>query len=686
MQVIPMPNRLIEETSPYLLQHAHNPVDWYPWGEEALRHAREQGKPIFLSIGYSACHWCHVMEHESFESAETAKLMNENFINIKVDREERPDLDQVYMTAVQHLTGSGGWPLTVFLTPEGKPFYGGTYFPPEDREGLPGLRRLLQAVAQAYGQKRNELARSADQLQQQLQGLQVPQIGSPPTDDVLDMAYSRLQRSFDYQNGGFGTAPKFPQPMIHEFLLRYYQRTRASVALQMVELSLTRMARGGIYDQVGGGFHRYSTDAQWLVPHFEKMLYDNALLSRLYLHVYQATGKAFYRQIAQETLDYVLREMTLPLGGFGSAQDADSEGVEGRYYVWTTQEIANTLGKEAEMVGTYYGVTPDGNFEGKNILHVDQDPAQFASGAGLSPDALRDLLERARQGLLAEREKRGRPGRDEKALTAWNGLMMGTFAEASNILARQDYRRVAESSAAFLLRSLKQGRWLLRSFKDGQAKVWGYLDDYAALIDGLLALHEATFQHRWLAEARSLADTMIEEFWDEAERVFFDSGRHHEALFIRPRDVSDNVMPSGSSHATQVLLRLAAVTGKRDYAQLATAGLHSMRSMMLEYPAGTANWLCATDFYLSTPKEIAIIGPREDVGTQALLSAVYARFLPNKVLVGLDPTQREQVEGIPLLEERGMLGGRSTAYVCQNYTCLQPVAEPEELSRQLGAE
>ncbi|MDO8635368.1 MAG: thioredoxin domain-containing protein [Dehalococcoidia bacterium] len=680
-----MANRLINETSPYLLQHAHNPVDWYPWGEEAFRHAKEKNKPIFLSIGYSSCHWCHVMERESFENDQIAGLMNELFISIKVDREERPDLDQIYMAAVQILTGRGGWPLNVFITPEGKPFYGGTYFPPEDSAGMAGFPRVLRSIAAAYHTKPDELARAVSQLQSQLQNHQVPRPGNEPlTGDILDTAFGHLQKGFDYANGGFGAAPKFPQPMALEFLLHYYLRSHSPQVLQMVETSLTNMARGGIFDQLGGGFHRYSTDANWLVPHFEKMLYDNALLSRLYLHAYQATGKPFYRHIAEETLDYVAREMTSPEGGFYSAQDADSEGVEGKYYVWKLEEIVTLLGKyEARILNRYFGVTDEGNFDGANILFRAENPESLAIEIGLTPGEIEGSIQRSKKLLLEVRERRVKPARDEKVLAAWNGLMMTAFAEAANILDRQDYRQIARTNAIFLLGAMREGRWLLRSYKDGKAKIPGYLEDYAAMIDGLLALHSATFEPGWLVEARQLADTMVEEFWDGSEKVFYDTGRRHEMLFLRPRDIFDNVIPSGSSNAARVLLHMAAITGNRDYARPAITMLRSMRNMMLEYPSGMANWLCALDFNFSTPVEIAIIGTRDDAGTQALVSVIYNKFIPNKIVVGRDTTLLAQTEGIPLLEQRNMVDGRPTAYVCENYSCLQPATDTEELRRQL---
>ena len=685
-----MPNRLINETSPYLLQHANNPVDWYPWGEEALERARSEDKPILLSIGYSACHWCHVMERESFEDETIAGLMNENFVSIKVDREERPDLDQVYMQAVQMLTGSGGWPMTVFLTPEGKPFYGGTYFPPDDRQGMPGFPRLLTSIAEAYSTNRGEVDRVTQQLTTQMsQSNQVPQGTSILTVDILHQAYSSLATNFDYQNGGFGNAPKFPQPMTPEFLLRYYHHGYNPRALELVELTLEKMAYGGIYDQIGGGFHRYSTDPYWLVPHFEKMLYDNALLARLFLHTYLITGRALYRRVVEETLDYILREMTDPSGGFYSAQDADSEGVEGKFFVWSPGEINAVMGDtDGEVFAGYYGVTAGGNFEGKNILNIRQNPEEFAETKGLTADQLGDIINRGSKALLEVREQRIHPMRDDKVLASWNGLMLRSFAEAAAALGRPDYLAVAIKNAGFLVGSMKSDGRLLRTYRDGQAKLLGYLEDYSFVIDGLLALYEATFDLRWLEEAVTLADSMIELFWDEGIGGFYDTGSDHETLVIRPRDVFDNAQPCGGSVASDVLLRLAVFTGKSDYSAKAAVPLRSLHQAMSQSPGGTGHWLSALDFYVSPPKEIAVIGPRDDPATQALLDTVFHRFLPNKVVMGveppLSPTVGNSGSDIPLLAGRGMVGGLPSAYVCQNYACQLPVTDPAGLAEQLS--
>ncbi len=681
-----MPNRLINETSPYLLQHAHNPVDWYPWGTEALDRARVEDKPILLSIGYSACHWCHVMERESFENAAIAGVMNDNFVNIKVDREERPDLDAVYMEAVQMLTGSGGWPMTMFLTPEGQPFYGGTYFPPEDRQNMPGFPRLLQAITNAYQTNRGAIDRVTRQLAQEMgRAGHIPQGTTPLTVEVLHQAYSNLASTFDYQNGGFGNAPKFPQPMIPEFMLRYYHHGYNPRALQMVEMTLEKMAYGGMYDQVGGGFHRYSTDAYWLVPHFEKMLYDNALLARLYLHAYQITGRGLFRRITEEILDYVLREMTDPLGGFYSAQDADSEGEEGKFFIWTPDQIRDILGEaDSNLFGDFFGVSNAGNFEGANILNVRQSTDDYAKEHGLPLEELEATIQRGKRELLAVRETRIHPLLDDKVLTSWNGLMLRTFAEAGVSLGRSDYLQAAIENAHFLVSNMQPEGRLLRSYREGQARLLGYLEDYAFVADGLVSLYEATFNPDWLGHAISLADSMIELFWDDASAGFYDTGHDHESLVVRPRDIFDNAQPCGGSVASEVLLRLAVITGKDAYAMKGATPLRSLNQLMSRSPAGVAHWLAVLDFYVSVPKEIAIVGPVRNVETQELVETVFGRYLPNKVVVGSAPELGEANITSPLLEDRNMIDGRPTAFVCEHYVCQLPVTNPEDLEQQLG--
>src|SRR5687768_11985546 len=659
-------NSLINETSPYLLQHAHNPVNWYPWGPEALEKARAENKPILLSIGYSACHWCHVMEHESFENEEIARLMNEYFVNIKVDREERPDLDQIYMNAVQMMTGHGGWPMTVFLTPEGVPFFGGTYFPPEDRYQMPGFRRVLESMADAYRDRQADITQTSQTLRAELARIgTVAESRELLTDELLHQAYARVARSYDSVSGGFGGAPKFPPAMTLEFFLHMHHRTSNAETLTMVKETCLKMARGGIYDQLGGGFHRYSTDAKWLVPHFEKMLYDNALLSRLYLHLYQVTHDDFARRIAEETLDYVLREMTDPAGGFYSTQDADSEGHEGKFFVWSRAEIVKAVGgKDAEVFCSYYNVTDTGNFEGSNILHVTRTDNEVASQVNLSVEELAEVLKRARKILSELREQRVKPGRDEKILTSWNGLMLVSFAEASMILGRGDFLQAAVRNAEFVLGNMKRDGLLLRTYKDDKAKLNAYLEDYACLVDGLIMLFEVTGNTHWLEQATALADTMIEEFWDREAGGFFYTGNAHERLIVRLKDFMDNATPSGNSVAADALMRLARLTGNEGYARHAVTILRLQSDALVRYPSAFGRLLCALDFHLSAPKEIAVIGNRESTDTEALLSATWGLYVPNKVVACAQEGDSTAAHLIPLLRERPQARGQATAYVC----------------------
>jgi uncharacterized protein YyaL (SSP411 family) len=677
-------NRLSGESSPYLLQHAHNPVEWYPWGEEALSRARAENKPILLSIGYSACHWCHVMERESFEDEKIAALMNEHFINIKVDREERPDLDQIYMNAVQLMTRHGGWPLTVFLTPELVPFYGGTYFPPDDRHGMPGFGRVILGVSDAFRTRPEEVAQSAQEILHELKRMNPARESEQAFSvQLLDHALQTLSRNYDERNGGFGGAPKFPASMNLEFLLRAHKRTGDRKALEMVTHTCRKMAEGGLYDHLGGGFHRYSTDALWLVPHFEKMLYDNALLSRLYLHAYQMTGEEFYRRVVEETLDYVVREMTDASGGFYSTQDADSEGVEGKFFVWEKEELFELLGQEeAALFCAYYGVTEEGNFEEKNILNVTRPVHAVARELNVSEGRLREVLERGRRVLFEAREARVKPGRDEKILTAWNGLMLESFAEAAAVLAREDYRIVAERNAEFILGTLKTDL-LLHFFKDGQAKHVGFLDDYAFYVSGLVTLYETTGTVRWLREALTLTEKMIEEFWDEAEGGFFYAGASGEQLIIRSKDYFDNATPSGNSVAAEVLLRLSVLNGNESYRRKAVNIIRLIQDSVTRYSSAFGYTLGAIDFHFSTPKEVVIVSPREAPDARTFTREVWSRYLPNKVVVQAVEGVEELAKLLPLLHERVAVGGRTTAYVCENYTCRQPVTTPEELASQL---
>jgi uncharacterized protein YyaL (SSP411 family) len=667
------------------LQHAHNPVDWFPWGEEAFEIARRDQKPILLSIGYSACHWCHVMEHESFEDEAIAKLMNDNFVNIKVDREERPDLDQIYMNAVQMMTQHGGWPMTVFLTPEAVPFYAGTYFPPVDRYNMPGFPRVLQSLADAYRERPDDIQQTAASV---LTGLNRASSLSESNEllshDLLDAAYRGTIRNYDATNGGFGGAPKFPPAMTLEFLLRTFYRTGIPEALEIVRQTCRKMAEGGIYDQLGGGFHRYSTDAQWLVPHFEKMLYDNALLSRLYLHYYQVTGEASARSIVEGILDYVVREMTGPAGGFYSTQDADSERVEGKFFVWTIDEIKQNLTEpEAGVFIEYYNVTEAGNFDDANIPNVTREVSELAKQRNVSVEELNAVLLRARTKLFEAREKRVKPARDEKVLTAWNGLMLASFAEASAVLDRKDYLEVARRNAQFILQSLRKDGLLLRTYKDGQAKLNAYLEDYAFFTEGLLTLFETTGELRWLTEARTLTDVMIAEFWDEEAGGFFYTGESHEKLIVRSKDFFDNATPSGNSVAAEVLLRLGLLTDNADYRRRAATVLRLSAPAFRRYPSGFGRMLGALDFYLGSPKEIAVIGAQASADTELLVKEVWTHYLPNKVLARLDPKDQHLAGEIPLLRDRPQLSGQATAYVCEQFVCKQPVTSASALRSQL---
>ncbi|MDP9454899.1 MAG: thioredoxin domain-containing protein [Actinobacteria bacterium] len=682
-----MPNRLENETSPYLLQHKDNPVDWYPWGEEAFEKAKAEDKPVLLSVGYSACHWCHVMERESFENEETARLMNEGFVNIKVDREERPDVDSIYMAATQAMTRHGGWPMTVFMTPDGAPFYAGTYFPPVPSRGMPAFGQVLESLSDAYKNRRDEVLKSAEGVREYLQATSntsIPQTGL--SEGLLDDAANSLVGQLDNRFGGFGGAPKFPQAMNLEVLLRHHARTGDRAALSGLELTLRGMANGGIYDQLGGGFARYSVDEYWLVPHFEKMLYDNALLARLYLEAYEATGDEFYRRIAIETLDYLLRDMTSPEGGFYSAEDADSEGEEGKFYVWTPGEIEAALEpEEARLAMRFWDVTERGNFEGNNILNVPRPPEVVAREFDLSTEELAERIEGIRAKLYEVREGRVRPGRDEKVLAAWNGLALRAFALAARVLPeREDYLDAARKNAGFLLEKMREDGRLHRSFKDGRARFNGYLEDYACVADGLVSLYEATFERRWIEEARDLADAMLELFWDDERGAFYDTPSDHEELVTRPRDVYDSAAPSGNSVAVEVLVRLSVILEREDYRERAGTVLEDLSGGMAQIPGAFGRLLAALDFYLSQPYEVAIVGEPEAPDTRALAEAAFSGYKPNKVVVGAPEGDEDAVALIPLLAERPTRGGKATAYVCVNHACQMPATDPEEVKRQLG--
>ncbi|HVS28893.1 MAG TPA: thioredoxin domain-containing protein [Solirubrobacteraceae bacterium] len=664
-----MANLLAAETSPYLLQHQHNPVDWRPWGDDALEAARSADKPLLISIGYSACHWCHVMERESFEDPDVAAVMNEHFVCVKVDREERPDVDAIYMDAVQAMAGHGGWPLNMFITPEQVPFYGGTYFPPQPRPGMPSWVQVLESVAEAWRERREEIRSSAGRITARLAGAAELAPSSEPIDGrTLDAAVARLAESFDSANGGFGGAPKFPPASIIEFLLRRGHKLDAqSMALQ----TLRAMASGGIYDQVGGGFARYSVDAHWLVPHFEKMLYDNALLARAYLHGFQVSGDRLLLQVARETLDWALREMRAPEGGFYAALDADSEGVEGKFYVWTIAELRAALGDLADDAIAYFGAGELGNFEGRNIL----------LRAGTEPAALNEIRRR----LYDVREQRVRPGLDDKRLCSWNALMISALAETGAVLRARDgddaeragdYLDAAVACAGFILSDLRsdEGR-LLRSYNRGQAKLGGLLEDHAFLLEALLTLYESTFEERFFIEARRLADTMIERFADPRHGGFFATPTDHEALLTRRKDLDDSPIPSGSSSAAYGLLRLAALTGEHDYETAAVGALRLIHELAPRHPQAFGHGLQAIDFYASRTREIALVG--SDVGP--LERTIRAAFRPHVVLAG-----GAGGGAVPLLEGRSPVDGLATAYVCERFACQRPVTDPQDLAALLG--
>jgi uncharacterized protein len=666
-------NRLAEETSPYLLQHKDNPVEWYPWGEEALRRAREEDKPILVSIGYSACHWCHVMERESFEDSDTAAYMNQHFVPVKVDREERPDVDALYMEAVQGMTGHGGWPLTAFLDPDGVPFYGGTYFPPEPRMGMPSFRQVMEAVVEAWNTRRDQIEAAAPRTRDQLGAVgRIEPSKEVLGEEILTEATARLRESADMRNGGFGGAPKFPPASGLEFLLR-------REVTDVVEVTLDAMAGGGIYDHVGGGFARYSVDDVWLVPHFEKMLYDNALLARTYLHGWQVLGHERYRRACEETLQWALREMRGPEGGFQSALDADSEGEEGRFYVWTPDEIrdaleAEGLGERAQEAISYLGVTEAGNFEGRSILHLRGGPA--------APPP--DRFDEIRRALYKHRSRRVWPGRDDKRLAAWNALMISALAEAGAFLPCRDYLDAAIACAEFVQRDLRDERGrLLRSYKNGEARIGAYLEDHAYLVEALITLYEATFDTRWFDAARETADQMIARFGDSERGGFFSTAEDGEKLIARRKDLDDHPIPSGNSAAAFGLLRLAALTGEHEYERHAVGVLRLLDRPAARQPQALAHFLQALSFHLAPVREVALASPAGDGGVEALgdlAAVVRSAYRPNVVLAG-GPEGTDRPE---LMLERRAVDGRPAAYVCENFTCQAPVTDPKDLAAALA--
>lgn len=687
-------NRLANESSPYLLQHKDNPVDWYPWCDEAFETARRLDRPIILSIGYSACHWCHVMAHECFEDELIARTMNKGFVNIKVDREELPDVDSIYMTAVQAMTGSGGWPLTVFITPDGKPFFGGTYFPPTDHHNRPGFPRVLNAIADAYKNNRGELLSSCEQLVEVIRGNSTPQKYEGEIDDSLMFkGCDYLLGDADLKHGGSLGSPKFPQPMLYELLLRYAEKTGNSQASHVVNLTLEKMAEGGIYDQIGGGFARYSVDDKWLVPHFEKMLYDNAQLVTLYVHAYQMSKKPLFKKVIEQTLGYVVREMTHSMGGFYSSSDADSEGVEGKFFVWTLGELDLILGGEdALLAKTYWQVTEEGNFEGANILNVPVGLENFAREHHLEVEVLEQDISRISAILLHERSRRVPPGIDDKILTSWNALMFKAFAEAGALFNNPNWITIAEKNARFLLTAMKDpdGR-LIHSWKakdnssskyDGGSHILGYLDDHAYLIDALITLYEATFDYFYLEAAENLADSMIDRFWDQESEVFYDTSLEHSKLIVRPRDTLDNAVPSGGSIAALSLLRLSLLTGDSGYASKAESSIKALVPQIRRAPLSVTSWISAADFLKTDSSQIVLLGNYESSTLTEMIAAVRSRYLPNLVLAGArcDVSNDEKS---PLLRGKKMLNGKPTAFVCEDYVCKVPVNSASELADQL---
>jgi uncharacterized protein YyaL (SSP411 family) len=686
-----MPNRLSSAISPYLLQHAGNPVDWYPWSAEALDRAREEDKPIFLSIGYSACHWCHVMAHESFENGQIARLLNEYFVPIKVDREERPELDQLYMEAVQLMTGNGGWPLSVFLTPSLQPFFGGTYWPPQSRGGMPGFDQVLRAVADAWKNRRDEALEHAERLTQLLRDVrQSGESAGPPAaepgPELLRNADAVMARSFDPHDGGFGTAPKFPHPLDLRLLLRSWRRTDQGPLLSMVTTTLDQMAAGGIYDHLGGGFHRYATDARWLVPHFEKMLYDNALLAVAYLEGWQATHAGQYARVVRETLDYVLREMTAPEGGFYSTEDADSEGEEGKFYLWTPAEVAAVLGPQAAHAFCHvYDVSEPGNFEGRNILHRSKTLGPSATILGRPLEELEVELASSRRRLMEARSARVRPGRDDKVLVSWNGLTIDALARSGAALGEPRYVDAAASAARFLLSALRSREGsLLHVWRGGEARHDAFLDDYASLANALVSLYEARFEENWIDEAAALADEILRRFHDPAEGGFFYTAAGQESLIARKKDMLDSSVPSGGGLATMALLRLGKLCGRNDYLEAARQSLRACTTLMERSPVGSGQMLLALDFDLGPTAEIVLFGSEDRQATADTLAFLGREFVPNKVVAFRD----ERLASAPrspalsaIFAGKQPLPPGPTLFVCEHFSCQSPVTGGEVVGK-----
>ena len=674
-----MTNKLINESSPYLLQHADNPVNWYPWGSEALDLSKNENKPIFLSIGYSACHWCHVMEKESFENNKVANILNEHFISIKVDREERPDIDSIYMNAVQSMGINGGWPLSVFLTPECMPFYAGTYFPTNDRHGMPGFINILENIQKIYNSEFEKVNSIAKNVTEHLQHDDNNTNGLI-NEGILHNAFEILKNNFDDANGGFGTFPKFPQAMIYEFLLQYYSKYENTEALDMVEFTLSNIANGGIFDQIGGGFHRYSTDQKWLIPHFEKMLYDNALLVKLYLHLYQITGNSIFKNIIDKTLNFIENEMLDKNGGFYSSIDADTNNIEGEYFVWTKKELTNIFdNNDLNLICDFFGIKENGNFEGSNVLHLPINEKEFLEKHNIKSSKIESLIQK----LIHERNKRTKPNLDTKILTSWNGLMLGAFAEAGVVLNNNHYTEIANINAKYIINIYKNHGMLLRDNNSKNASR-GFLEDYAYFIDGLLKLHESNLNKEILNNALEITEDMKNLFWDNSSNSLYDTSIYHEKLIKRPKDLYDNAIPSPNSVAAQVLMKLSIITNNDEYKNISDQLIKSSINLMNKFPNASGNWLCNLSYLLSTVKEIVVVGDPYDEELVELKLQIHKTFIPNKIVVGKNYSSTEEnYSELLLLKNKISLNNKPTIYICQNYQCKLPVNTIEELTKQL---
>ena len=675
-----MTNKLINESSPYLLQHADNPVNWYPWSSEALNLSKNENKPIFLSIGYSACHWCHVMEKESFENNKFANILNEHFISIKVDREERPDIDSIYMNAVQSMGINGGWPLSVFLTPECMPFYAGTYFPTNDRHGMPGFINILENIQKIYNSEFEKVNSIAKNVTEHLQHDDDNNTNGLINEGILHNAFEILKNNFDDENGGFGTFPKFPQAMIYEFLLQYYSKYENTEALDMVEFTLSKIANGGIFDQIGGGFHRYSTDQKWLIPHFEKMLYDNALLVKLYLHLYQITGNSIFKNIIDKTLNFIENEMLDKNGGFYSSIDADTNNIEGEYFVWTKKELTNIFdNNDLNLICDFFGIKENGNFEGSNVLHLPINEKEFLEKHNIKSSKIESLIQK----LIHERNKRTKPNLDTKILTSWNGLMLGAFAESGVVLNNNHYTEVANINAKYIINIYKNHGMLLRDNNSKNASR-GFLEDYAYFIDGLLKLHESNLNKEILNNALEITEDMKNLFWDNSSNSLYDTSIYHEKLIKRPKDLYDNAIPSPNSVSAQILMKLSIITNNDEYKNISDQLIKSSINLMNKFPNASGNWLCNLSYLLSTVKEIVVVGDPYDEELVELKLQIHKTFIPNKIVVGKNYSSTEEnYSELLLLKNKISLNNKPTIYICQNYQCKLPVNTIEELTKQL---